>query len=164
MQKSKLDAKSMTPFEVFKLILSICGIMFLFGLTWVFAVLTFVSTNRDVAFGLQFIFAFFNTLQGFWIFFFFVVLNSDTRNSWKELLFHLLKKKGPPTSPSIAFKNKYFIAFETKSSSISTATNGMDTLKHNIHASSNWQAYETCWNWTDSDPDNDQISIVLLFD
>ncbi len=132
--KHKLNKSSLTALEVIKLILSICGIMFLFGLTWIFAIFTFVSSNRDVAFALQFIFALFNALQGFWIFFFFVLLNAEARESWKELLCPCrIKKEPPPTSKTdLSSKNKYFTGSKPKSSfSTNTSTGGLGTLEYN---------------------------------
>ncbi len=130
----------MTAFEAFKLVLSICGIMFLFGLTWVFAIFTFVSTNRDAAFALQFIFALFNALQGFWIFFFFVLLNGEARQSWKKVLFPCKKdKQAPPTSKTdlSSAKNKYYTAGSkstTYSSNTASTGGGLGTLEHNIYS------------------------------
>ena len=140
--KHKLDKTSMTAFEAFKLVLSICGIMFLFGLTWIFAIFTFVSTNRDAAFSLQFIFALFNALQGFWIFFFFVFLNAEARQSWIKLLFACKNKNkdAPPTSKTglSSKKNKYYTASKsnTYSSTPSTASDsgGLGTLEHNMYS------------------------------
>ena len=116
-QKKRIDFKksSFTVLEVIKLILSICGIMFLFGLTWIFAIFTFISPNRDISFALQFVFAFFNAFQGFWICLFFVFLNSEARESWKALIFPCAKKKVLAVSKTNApSENKYFKAPEIK--------------------------------------------------
>ena len=135
--KHKLDKTSLSAVEAFKLVLSICGIMFLFGLTWIFAIFTFVSTNRDAAFALQFIFALFNALQGFWIFFFFVLLNSEARQSWTKLLFPCKQnnENAPSTSKTdISAKTKYFTASKPRSSvSTDSTVDGMDTLKSNMY-------------------------------
>ena len=61
-----------------QLMLNITGVAFLFGLTWLFGALTFV--NRQNAF--QILFALTNSFQGFMIFIFFCVLNSDVRLAW----------------------------------------------------------------------------------
>ena len=58
-----------------KLMANITGIAFLFGLTWLFGALTVV--NFDQAF--QILFTLANSFQGFMIFIFFCVLNSDVR-------------------------------------------------------------------------------------
>ena len=131
--KHKIDKSRLTAFEVVKLMLSICGIMFLFGLTWLFAIFTFVSTNRDAAFALQFIFAFLNATQGFWIFFFFVFLNSEARESWKSLLFPCTKKEEPATSKTdLSSKNKYFTGTKRSTYSTNSSTTGTGTLEYNM--------------------------------
>ena len=56
----------------------ITGIAFLFGLTWLFGAFTVV--NFDQAF--QILFTLVNSFQGFLIFIFFCVLNSDVRSAW----------------------------------------------------------------------------------
>ena len=57
---------------------SLTGVMVLFGLTWVFA--AFTVRSASVVF--QFLFAIFNSLQGFFIFLFFVVLAKEARELW----------------------------------------------------------------------------------
>ena len=64
---------------------SISGIMSLFGLTWLFAVFTFLPINELKKMFDSF-FVIFNSFQGLFIFFFYIVLNKDLRESWKELL------------------------------------------------------------------------------
>ena len=91
--KRKSNKYTMTTTEAVKLLLSSVGIMCLFGITWLFAVFTFTSSNADVYFALQFLFAFFNAFQGFYIFLFFVVLSSDAREAWKGLLCKCLTKE-----------------------------------------------------------------------
>ena len=106
--KRKSNKYSMTKTEAVKLLLSSVGIIFLFGLTWVFAVLTFISHNAEFSFTLQFVFSFCNAFQGFYIFLFFVVLSSDAREEWKRLLCKCLIK-GESSSkyepPSISTKS-----------------------------------------------------------
>ena len=65
-----------------RLLISIIGVMFLFGLTWLFGALT--VTGASLAF--QVLFALFNSLQGFFIFIFFCVCSNDARELWKEIL------------------------------------------------------------------------------
>ena len=86
--------------EVVKTLVSLVGINFLFGITWLFAIFTFSADSVNVAFALQFLFAFFNALQGFFIFFFFVVLNDDARQLWNKLLCPCKKKAKPSISTS----------------------------------------------------------------
>ena len=64
---------------------SIGGVMSLFGLTWLFAVFTFLSINELKKMFDSF-FVIFNSFQGLFIFFSCIVLNKEIRESWKELL------------------------------------------------------------------------------
>ena len=66
------------------LMANITGVAFLFGLTWLFGALTVV--NLDHAF--QVLFTLANSFQGFIIFIFFCVLNSDVRLAWLRQLFN----------------------------------------------------------------------------
>ena len=91
--KRKSNKYSMTKTEAVKLLLSSIGIICLFGLTWVLAVFTFTRHNAEVSFSHQFLFAFFNAFQGFYIFLFFVVLSSDAREEWRGLLCKCLIKE-----------------------------------------------------------------------
>ena len=84
-KNKRLQKSSMKLSQAIKMLLSFTGIMFLFGLTWIFAVFTFIS-EPGVSYTVQFLFAFFNAFQGFFIFVFFVVLSSDSRAEWKSLL------------------------------------------------------------------------------
>ena len=66
------------------LMISISGIMFLFGMTWFFAVLTFSSPGlREVG---STLFTVFSSLQGFFIFIFFCLASKEARESWREFL------------------------------------------------------------------------------
>ena len=101
-QKRKTAQKKLKlpPKEACKLILSLSGITALLGLTWIFSVFTAMgaNTNRDAAIALQWLFVFFNSFQGFFLFVFFVVLSSDARNLWLTLLCPGHKTTEPPTS------------------------------------------------------------------
>ena len=69
------------------LVITIAGIMFLFGLTWLFGALTVTGlrdTTASTAF--QVLFVICNAFQGFFIFFFLCVFNKDARDLWLELL------------------------------------------------------------------------------
>ena len=76
----KMDKKNAE--NVKRLLISIFGIMFLFGLTWVFGALTI----SDASTAFQFLFAIFNSLQGFFIFVFFCVLGKEARELWLQFL------------------------------------------------------------------------------
>ena len=66
-----------------RLFLSLIGIMFLFGLTWVFA--AFTVRGASVVF--QIIFAVCNSFQGFFIFLFFCALSRDVHQLWMQFIF-----------------------------------------------------------------------------
>ena len=108
LQKNKLknNKTPVTMMDVFRSVVPICGIMLFFGLTWTVAGFTFVLQSRDIFPIWQILFAFLNGLQGFWIYFFFVVINSEARGLWNDLLFFCKKK--PPAKTNIPLKKKYF--------------------------------------------------------
>ena len=82
-----------------KLMINVTSIAFLFGLTWIFGALTVVNANQ----AFQIMFALTNSFQGFLIFIFFCVLNSDVRIVWARELFR--KKSAPKTSTAGAKKS-----------------------------------------------------------
>ena len=65
-----------------RLAISIFGIMTLFGLTWIFGIFTIFGASLTF----QYLFAIFNSLQGFMIFVFFCVIPKDTRELWIQHL------------------------------------------------------------------------------
>ena len=65
-----------------RLLISITGVMFLFGLTWIFGALTI----SDASLVFQFFFVIFNAFQGFFIFLFFCVFSREARELWRETL------------------------------------------------------------------------------
>lgn len=66
------------------LMIRIGGVMALFGLSWLFAILTVVSvTGLQETF--QILFTIFNSFQGCFIFFFLCVLDKGIRKSWKRV-------------------------------------------------------------------------------
>ena len=62
-------------FGTLQLMINVSSIAFLFGLTWIFGALTVVNAKQVF----QIAFALTNSFQGFFIFIFFCVLNSDVR-------------------------------------------------------------------------------------
>ena len=98
-KNERLGKSSMTTKEVLKMMVPLTGIMLLFGLTWVFAVFTFIS-EPGVSYTVQFLFAFFNAFQGFFIFLFFVIISSESRDAWKAYFCHWNKA----TSTNANFK------------------------------------------------------------
>ena len=65
-----------------QLLISVFGITFLFGMSWVFGVFT-ISDASPV---FKYLFAIFTTLQGFFIFIFFCVIGKEGRELWINLL------------------------------------------------------------------------------
>uniref|UniRef100_A0A1X7VDZ3 G-protein coupled receptors family 2 profile 2 domain-containing protein n=1 Tax=Amphimedon queenslandica TaxID=400682 RepID=A0A1X7VDZ3_AMPQE len=100
-KNKRMGKPALTKYEAIKMLISYFGILILFGLTWLFAVFTFI-TEPNVSFMIQFFFAFFNTFQGFFIFLFFVLLNSDVRSNYVSLFRRWRSKKPPSTAVTTA--------------------------------------------------------------
>ena len=81
--------------------INLFGIMVLFGITWVLAAFTI----RGASLAFQILFAVFNSLQGFFIFFFFCVLSSDVRQQWKQLVTCGRYVKGKPAYSTSGNRN-----------------------------------------------------------
>ena len=75
--------QSISNKEVLRILFGISGILFLFGLTWGFIILTFSVPGLRETF--QTLFTVFNSLQGFFIFAF--ILFTEGFGYWKALLF-----------------------------------------------------------------------------
>ena len=76
--------KSVAIKTVIRMIISLTGIMFLFGISWAFAALTF--NVKEIRIPGQVLFVVFNSLQGFFIFLFLCIFSKEARESWKEVL------------------------------------------------------------------------------
>lgn len=73
-----------------KLIVGICGLMTLFGVGWIFGVLTFNETAAKV---FEYVFVIFNVFQGFYFFILICLIGKDGREFWIGLFrFKSLKK------------------------------------------------------------------------
>ena len=125
LDRSKLDRikKQMKKKTAIRLFINTAGIMFLFGLTWLFGALTvtgFGSARASTAF--QVLFVICNAFQGFFIFLFFCVFNKDARDLWIELLSCGRYKSKPLHSPQIKYAtsggNATFEKIKTTSSSL----------------------------------------------
>ena len=75
---------------VIRVMITTMGLMALFGLTWIFA----AFTVREASIAFQFLFAIFNSLQGFFIFLFFCVFGKEGRELWLKVLCCGRKKPG----------------------------------------------------------------------
>ncbi len=78
------------PRKVIEIVIRLSGVMFLFGLTWLFAILTVISVPglRET---FQILFTVSNSFQGAYIFLFFCLLNKEARESWKSVIHKLLQ-------------------------------------------------------------------------
>ena len=121
-RKKRMSNSSLSVSEVLKILLSFTGIMILFGLTWISAAFTFIS-EPSVSHTVQFIFAFFNALQGFFIFIFFILLNKEYRKPWKahfvqhfpKAIFHSAYKFGHSIK-STKSEDSYVISYHVSQS------------------------------------------------
>ena len=75
---------------IIHMMISISGVMFLFGLTWLFAILTFSVNGLRETF--QILFTVFNSFQGFFIFLFFCVFNHEALECWKKLFLSIRRQ------------------------------------------------------------------------
>ena len=98
--------------------ISIMGVMALFGLMWVFGALTV----REASTAFQFLFAIFNSLQGFFIFLFFCVLGKDGRELWLHVLCCGRKIPGITSSTQSNIKQRKFTVPQKFSHSNTTRT------------------------------------------
>ena len=79
-----------------QLMANITGISCLLGLTWAFGALTIIKADH----AFQIVFTVSNSLQGFFIFIFFCVLNGDVRLAWTQKILG----KRPTTKPKSSIK------------------------------------------------------------
>ncbi len=93
-RKFKDSKKSAKRKGTLKTLCSIIGIMALLGLTWIFGAFTI----NEASLTFQYLFAIFNSFQGFFIFVFFCVLSHEVRTLWLVCLGIKKKKKGTTTS------------------------------------------------------------------
>ena len=82
MGRVKQKQEQMTARTALRLMFSISCVMLLFGLTWLFAILTFSSSFPILRQIFQILFTVFNSLQGFFIFVF--VLNAEILNCCRK--------------------------------------------------------------------------------
>lgn len=111
--------KSVSKQTIVRLMISISGVMFLFGLTWMFAILTFSVNGLRETF--QTLFVVFNSFQGLFMFIFICILNKDVLESWREVIScgtYKSKLLHPsPAKPVAVGKHKPMNAAYTSSSS-----------------------------------------------
>lgn len=78
MKNIMVDKKS-----IVRLTVSVGGITSIFGLTWLFAILS-VGSTQELRETFQILFTVSNAFQGFFIFFFICIISSDSRDEWKR--------------------------------------------------------------------------------
>lgn len=126
--------------------ISIGGVMFLFGLTWLFAILTF-SAAPGFRETFQALFTVSNSFQGFFIFLFFCVFSKEAREHWKEVLsfgtyssefLHPSQTKHVSSSGTGVKKNKNTTSTGTNMSSVEKSSYASKTISKstNIYESS----------------------------
>ena len=108
---ASLKKQSVSKKESLRLVFSIGGVMFLFGLTWLFAILTFSVTGLRETF--QTLFTIFNSFQGLFLFIFVCVMSSDVRDEWKNLF----KIKVKPSKVKMRHQGKKSDPSATKTTS-----------------------------------------------
>ena len=128
----KKKVPAMSSKDTCKLLALLAGFMFLLGLSWLILMFTVVGadTNIYAAFAIQWLFVFFNSLQGFFLFVFFVALNRDARKLWL-VCFHSCYNRS-----STKFKYNLSSAEKTASTKLAEYSHSDDMKgKQNRHTS-----------------------------
>jgi heme/copper-type cytochrome/quinol oxidase subunit 2 len=128
-EKAARMNKAINKQQILRMMISISGVLFLFGLTWLFFILTISVPGLRETF--QILFTVFNSLQGFFVFAF--ILFTEGFGYWKETLLSCYKSKLKPTQTSLQFfwKNKMADA-----STLSDIPHNISTTDH-IHSEMN---------------------------
>jgi hypothetical protein len=135
-----------------RLAVSLLGVMILFGLTWVLG--AFTISEASLTF--QFLFAVFNSLQGFFIFIFFCVLSPEVRQLWLETVTCGRYVASKPSSYSGA-KKSYSTGLRSgaKQTNPSTASSGLSSFPSGHYASESSVAIELSENPSSTVIDNE---------
>ena len=100
-----------------KLVAGICGLMTLFGLSWIFGVLTINTASK----AFQYLFVILNAFQGFYFFVFICLLGKDGRNFWIELFrLRSFKKSLLKSSFTDGPHSQIFKSAQSESSTVSS--------------------------------------------
>ena len=128
LKKNKRLGKSMTTKSAIKMLIPLTGVMLLFGLTWIFGVFTFIS-EPGVSYTVQFFFVFFNAFQGLFIFLFFVVFSSESRDAWKAFFCREKKSTSGSSNKTVIGSNRVNTNHHrTKMSSVPQSSSLTDTV------------------------------------
>ena len=106
--------------QILRMMISISGVLFLFGLTWLFFVLTISVPGLRETF--QILFTVFNSLQGFFVFAF--ILFTEGFSYWKAAF---LSCKSKPTQISLQVN----ASWKNKSTDVSTLSKSKSETSHN---------------------------------
>ena len=133
--KNAKNKLSIPPGELCKLICSLTGVNVLLGLTWILSLFTLIGTGESVeaAFVVRFLFVFFNSFQGFFIFLFFVVLSADARTQWLQRLCPCLKIKDHSTKLSSRLSSSRLSVDSRKSSTSSLVPTRKNSASTSVH-------------------------------
>ena len=99
--KLKDQSEKQKIHSILRALISIVSIMVLFGMQWIFGALTIAKAT--VVF--QWLFVIFSSLQGIIIFVFVVVMGSDTRKQWVNVI-HRFRAKGVQLSQYLVSTTK----------------------------------------------------------
>uniref|UniRef100_A0A1X7TH74 G-protein coupled receptors family 2 profile 2 domain-containing protein n=1 Tax=Amphimedon queenslandica TaxID=400682 RepID=A0A1X7TH74_AMPQE len=133
-RKKQMSNSSFSVSEVLKMLLSFTGIMILFGLTWVSAAFTFIS-EPNVSYTVQFIFAFLNAFQGFFIFVFFILLNSEYRRQWTAIFCPSQKRTYSTTTPKAHKYNTYITTSQANGAALAIENATFDDKEGTMNTS-----------------------------
>ena len=134
-KKNNHSNKQMSKKNTVSLLINIAGITFLFGLTWIFGVLTVAGFgDPEVSTAFQFIFVILNAFQGFFIFLFFCVINKDAREAWLEVFSCVFcRNKSKSERPSRSRTANSGGTRKTTSTDLSSTNPSVLTLKSDIN-------------------------------
>ena len=133
-RKKQMSNSSLSVSEVLKMLLSITGIMILFDLTWISAAFTLI-TEPGVSHTVQFIFAFFSALEGFFIFLFFILLNSEYRRQWTAIFCPSRKKTYSTTTPKAHKYNTYITTSQANGAALTIENATFDDKEETMNTS-----------------------------
>ena len=107
LSNTKKKMPAMSSKDTCKLLALLAGFMFLLGLSWLILMFTVVGadTNIYAAFAIQWLFVFFNSLQGFFLFVFFIALNRDAQKLWLVRFQSCLKIKTKSALMNSKYRN-----------------------------------------------------------
>ena len=108
------------------------AIMVLLGLTWIFGILAIDDAKRVF----QYLFAIFNTLQGFFVFLFFVILPSGTRNHLRQFTRKHTKEKANHKEHRVGSTNTGNNVNNLENT-INSSTPNTKVGKHNLNSEDN---------------------------